>query len=266
MVEVIRPGQIELKVHGLTSEDHGRVPARVFANKLKQLVSILEAADTLANGKLVHTYVLASMHMSEPTAVLAEVPIFEFGAIDFSSAIPTFNQAVESIKTQDSRSERFVDVARRIGLLTSGVESNFGFAEVRTADANVIRIDDFLRRRAAIVNKTHNEPWFSGTVFASFDGMLGYVDARGALPQIKLTLTPGGKEIDCICRREDIEALGDALTKRVRLFGRAIYAGYSPLPIRVEVSSIEPLPPPGNFSRWKGSFKAFEIEPWELES
>ncbi len=236
--------------------------ARVFGNKLRQLVSVLEAADVLANGRLVHTYVLASMHMSEPTAVLAEIPINNDDTAN-TSAIPVFNDAIESIKIQDSRIEHFNSVVRKVTLLTSGVESNFGFAEIRTASPNVVRVDDFLRKRANTAKKTRDEPWFDGVAIGSFDGKLEYIDVRGALPQIKLTLTAGAKEIDCVCRREDIETLGPSLEKRVRIYGRAIYIGSSPLPIRVEVSSIEPVPQPGDFSRWKGSFRPFEIASWE---
>ena len=258
-------GQIELKVHGLTAEEHGRVPARVFANKLKQLVSVLEAADVLTNGRLTHTYVLASMHMSVPTATLAEIPLNN-QEISENSAIPVFDEAIESIKTQNSKIGYFDSVVRRVTLLTSGVDSKFGFAEIRTASPNIIRVDEFLRKRANTAKKNKVEPWFNGAAIASFDGILDYVDARGVLPQIKLTLSAGSKEIDCVCRREDIDTLGNALKKRVRIYGRAIYAGSSPLPIRVEVSSIEAVPQPGDFSRWKGSFRPFEIAPWEHDA
>ena len=73
-MDAIGPRQIELKLHGLTTEDHGRVPGRLFATKLTQLINALEAADTVANGDTIHDYVLAAMHMSEPTAILAEIP------------------------------------------------------------------------------------------------------------------------------------------------------------------------------------------------
>lgn len=96
--------------------------------------------------------------------------------------------------------------------------------------------------------------------------MLDYVDIRGALPQIKLTLSAGGKEIDCICRREDIDTLGDALHKRVRVYGRAIYGSSSPLPMRVEVSSVALVKEAGDFTRWKGSFYPFEQAPWEHDA
>ncbi len=264
-MDEIGPTQIELKVHGLTSQDHGRVPARVFANKLKQLVSVLEAADTFRNGRIMHSYVLASMHMSEPTAVLAEIPLDAQASLA-ESAIPPFRQAIESIKTQDTNIEKLAPIIRKISLLASGAESKFSFAEIKTSGENIVRIDEFLRKRTNSVRRASAEQWFTGAAFGSFDGKLEYVDTRGSLPQIKLLLTAGGKEIDCVCRREDVETLGDALTKRVRIYGRSIYDGSNPLPIRIEVTSIEPVSEGSSFSHWKGSFRPFNELPWESDS
>ena len=260
MEDVLGPRQIELKVHGLSPEDHGRVPARLFATKLNQLVSALEAADTVANGDATHDYVLANMHMSEPTALLKEVPRKDMD--EGQSAIPVFNDAVEGIKTHDARVVRLASVVRRVGLLTSGAETRFGFAEVRTADPSVIRIDDFLRRRAKSARDQGKGSWFDGAVIGSFDGVLDYIDLRGALPQIKLTLSAGEKELDCVCRREDIDALGEALHHRVRVHGRAIYTSAHPLPMRMEVSSIEPIKQHPDFERWKGAFRPFALD-WD---
>lgn len=260
-MDAIRPKQIELKLHGLVREDHGRVPARLFAQKLGQLVSALEAADTIANGDSIHDYVLANMHMSEPTALLAEIPRQpdKIG----SSAIPVFNDAVDSIKVHDvARIARFSTVVRRISTLTGGAESRFGFAEVKTGN-EVVRIDDFLRRRALAAKKGTKGEWYEGVAYGSFDGVLEYVDVRGTIPQVKLTLSAGGKEIDCICRREDVDALGAALSHRVRVHGKCIYTSASPLPMRVEVSSIEPVKPDGDLTRWAGSFRSFAIDSWD---
>ena len=99
-------------------------------------------------------------------------------------------------------------------------------------------------------------------MFGSFDGVLDYVDLRGALPQIKLTLSAGAREIDCICRREDIDALGERLHHRVRVHGRAIYTSADPLPMRVEVTSIEPVKSDPDFMRWKGAFRPFSLD-WD---
>lgn len=263
-MDAIGPKQIELIVHGLVTEDHGRVPARVFANKLKQLVASLEAADVVANGKLVHSYIIVDMHTSQPTALLAEVLASE-DQPQAISAIPIFNDAIDAIKTHDSRIEKLSAVVKRVSLLTSGVEKKFGFAEIRTANSSVIKIDDFLRKRAVQARGDIGAGWYNGAVIGSFDGILEYVDLRGALPQIKLTLTAGGKEIDCICRREDIETLGDRLSQRVRVHGRAIYSATSPLPMRVEVTSVEPIERGQDFSKWKGAFRPFSLSSWDSD-
>lgn len=257
----IGPRQIELKLHGMVREDHGRVPGRLFATKLTQLISALEAADEVANGDMIHDYVLANMHMSEPTAILTEIPreADKFGA----SAIPAFNDAVDGIKAHDTaRILRFSKVVKRISALTGGAETRFGFAEIRTGN-EVIRVDDFLRKRALDARRGTKGPFYEGVAYGSFDGVLAYVDARGSIPQIKLTLSAGGREIDCICRREDIEALGAALNHRVRVHGKCIYMSASALPLRVEVSSIEPVKFDVDLSRWVGAFRPFAIDSWD---
>lgn len=259
----LAPKEIEFKVHGLTTEDHGRVPARVFAAKLTQLVSALEAADAIANGEVKHTYVLAAMHMSTPTALLKEVPIAEID--EGASAIPVFNDALEGIKVHDARITRLAPVVRKISKLTAGVTQSFGFAEIKTDD-NVVRVDDFLRKRSLIARKADKGAWYEGASLGSFDGTLKYVDTRGTLPQIKLVLSAGGKEIDGICRREDIDSIGDALDHRVRVFGRAIYSSTSPLPLRIEVTSIEPVRGSGDLEKWRGAFRPFTIESWGADA
>jgi hypothetical protein len=258
----INRDQLELKVHGLTEADHGRVAGRVFADKLKQVVQALEEADRLANGKIVHEYVLASMHMSEPTAVLAERLVSARGGI---SAIPIFNEAFEAIKANDRRVLDLAPVIKRVQSLTVGVNKKFGFAEIRTSE-NVFRIDDFLKRRAVDARRKSVGVWFDGIAYGSFDGVLRFVDLRGSLPEIKLTLTAGGKEIDCVCRREDIDSLGEVLDRRVRVSGRAIYTSSSPLPMRVEVQSIEPVVRKNDFSKWLGSFEPFDQSDWDVET
>lgn len=261
-MSVINRDQLELKVHGLTEADHGRVPGRVFADKLKQLVLALEEADRLANGKIIHEYVLASMHMSEPTAVLAERLVSAPGG---KSAIPIFNEAFEAIKANDRRVLVLETLIRRVQRLTIGVNKKFGFAEIRTSES-LVRIDDFLKRRALDACRKGSGVWFDGIAYSSFDGVLRFVDLRGSLPEIKLTLTAGGKEIDCVCRREDIDSLGEVLDRRVRVSGRAIYTSSSPLPMRVEVQSIEPICRKNDFSKWLGSFEPFDQSDWGLET
>jgi hypothetical protein len=49
----------------------------------------------------------------------------------------------------------------------------------------------------------------------------------------------------------------------VRVFGRAIYDGKSPLPRRIEVTDFQEVATDADFTKWRGSFNPFEIEDWE---
>ena len=69
------PHETELRLHGLVLDRHGRVPAKVFASKLMQFVSALEAADMFANGRKILTYVIAELHTSQPSVILREEPL-----------------------------------------------------------------------------------------------------------------------------------------------------------------------------------------------
>jgi hypothetical protein len=260
---MLGPKDIEIKIHGLTAEDHGKVPARVFANKLKAMVSVLEAADIIANGELTHNYIMHSMHMSNPTAVLREIPLTATSE-NKNSAIPVFNNAIESIKTNDQGIEKLGPVIKKIALLTGGADKEFSFAEVKAGGDSVVRIDAFLQQRASAIKKSASAPWFDGAVYGSFDGVLKLVDLRGDLPLIKLVLSAGGKEIDCVCRKEDINTLKKDLAQRVVVYGRAIYSSSDPLPKRVEVSSFTLVKEDADFTKWKGSFHPFE-ESWDGE-
>lgn len=114
----------------------------------------------------------------------------------------------------------------------------------------------------AIGVQSEQQHWFSGAAIGTFDGFLHFVDLRGALPEIKLTLSAGGKQIDCVCRDDDVETIRGSLNKRVRITGRAIYDGRSGLPRRVEVISIAPVGEPADFTKWRGSFEPFTAPEW----
>lgn len=114
--------------------------------------------------------------------------------------------------------------------------------------------------------ETRRRKWFEGVVQGTFDGTIKAVDLRGALPEIKLILSAGEEQIDCVCRESDIPKIGTALNQRVRLSGRAIYDQSSPLPIRLEVSDFDILSDHGDFLKWSGSFTPFEIESWPEDS
>ena len=198
-----------------------------------------------------------------PTALLRETCYSDEAAA--SSAIPALHNSIEAIKTRDEVGiNKYASIVRKIGLLASGAEKTFGFAEIETSNKHVVRVDNFLKERVSTASDHIKGKWFAGAVYGSFDGTLRFVDTRGQLPQIKLILSAGGKELDCTCSREDIETLGNILDQRVMIYGRAIYVGSSPIPARVEVSSFQPIKKDADFSKWQGSFHPFE-EIWDGE-
>jgi hypothetical protein len=192
---------------------------------------------------------------------------------DHSSGIAAFEDCVEAITFGEERR------ARMHGTCANQVAkfSPVGYSEVWTGESRVFRVDHFLTQRAkTIVNPLADaslfgqtaalpteRDWFKGVASGSFDGEVKAADLRGALPQVKLLLTAGGAEIDCVCRVENIEDIRAALNRRARVFGRAIYDGKSGLPRRIEVNKINVVSGSRDLTRWKGAFKPFEIETWE---
>lgn len=272
-MEQLAHGEIEFRVHG-PDPSTDEVSAGIFARQLATLVRALRAADKAANGKPAHDYVIARLHTSTPTALLAERPLPKFRGQIFSghSGVNAFADCVSAITMGErDRALAYGSCAKQVSRF-----ARVGYSEIWTPKAKVFRVDPFLTEQAeSIVNpkavKSRPETdaareWFRGVAQGSFDGEVKAADLRGALPQVKLLLTAGGAQIDCVCRAEDIEEIRAALNHRARVSGRAIYDGKGGLPRRVEVSKISIVPRARDFARWKGAFRPFEVEPWEGDS
>jgi hypothetical protein len=277
-MEPLARGQIRFRVLGPdTATDE--VSAGVFAHQLTVLVRALRAADKAANGRPIHDYVVASLNTSTPTALLAERPLVRFRGqmISGHSGIDALEDCVEAVTFgEERRALTYFACVNQIAKF-----SKIGYSEIWTGEARVFRVDTFLTNRARLIlnpvaedkletlNYMIDMPqrdWYKGVAFGSFDGEVKAADLRGALPQITLIMTAGGAEIDCVCRAENIEEIRAALNKRARIYGRAIYDGKSGLPTRIEVSKITVVSGSRDLTRWKGSFKPFEIDTWEENS
>lgn len=269
MSDDLSPGLLRFKVHGPEGSDRREVPAAVFAQKLAILVRALKAADRAMNDGAANEYTIASLNNSSPTAVLRERPMaWPLNVLAPKSGIEGFASCANAVIVGDPAALNFGKCAKEISLLARGAKKGFDYAEVWTDTANVIRVDAFLAERAeASINPEAGRPtvrgWFKGAAIGAFDGVLRMADLRGALPEIKLALSAGGKEIDCVCKGVAIPTIGAALNRRVRVSGRAIYDGNSGLPRRVEVTHIEPVKEEVDFTRWKGAFERFEIPDWD---
>lgn len=270
-MEPLGPGQVMFRIHGPASDGDEPLKGLVFAAKLGALIRGLYEADRAINGVLWHDYSIAKLRSSSPTVILTEQPRPRFeGELQAPSAIDAYDDCAEAIAVGDhERALRYGKCAAYISSLARGANRKFGYAELWTGRERVIRIDPFLVERAkAIVSPQApiaqpDAPWFKGAAHGSFDGTVQVADLRGALPEIRLILSAGGKQIACVCHQDDIEKIRAALNRRVRITGRAIYDGKSGLPRRVEVSDIEILGGEVDFSRWRGAFEPFDLPEWE---
>jgi hypothetical protein len=274
-IEAIQPNQVVFRIHG--PKDAGDVVlADVFAKKLGTLISGLKAADRALNGVSVHQYVIARLQSTTPTVVVDELmvvrdrtPRLESGFAFGLSGIDGFENCADAVTAGDrERALKYGKCAEYIDKLGKDASKLFGYAEIWTAPQHIIRVDPFLHQRAheivapkkalEIADQLGQQRWFKGTAHGSFDGTVLEVDLRGALPQLKLVLSAGGKEIDCIATNDQIEKIRQALNKRVRVFGSAIYDGRSGLPRRIQISDISHVRGDVDFTRWKEAFEPFD--------
>lgn len=269
----LAPGQVRFRMHAADADGREEgISAEVFARKVLNLIGALAAADASTNGRRRYEIVISKLQSSSPTAIFEERVIdWKTPKMDTQSAVLAFSRCVSAIiegKTETVR--QYGKCAAFIARLGAGAKKTFEYAELWVGDQQVYRVDGFLSERArAILENKPEEPGnedadglFSGVAFGSFDGVVQVADLRGGLPAIKLVLSAGQKQIDCVCRAGDVEKIRSALNRRVRIVGRAIYDGRSALPRRVEVSDIEPTAVDADFSKWRASFNPFDIADW----
>ena len=235
-MERFAQNQLKFAIHGPdTTTDE--IPASIFGQKLVQLTSAIAAADIAVNGgKRAHEYVIKELHTSTPTAILKERPIARQQTLlrQKSSGLRGFNECLRAIVGGDgATAARYGACPKRILKLATGAPKLFGYGEIWTEDDQVIRVDPFLADRAAraidadqilTVQTDQMAPlrreWFEGVAQGTFDGAIKAVDLRGALPEIKLILSAGEQQIDCVCREFDIPKIGSALNLKGSPLGR----------------------------------------------
>jgi hypothetical protein len=275
-MDSLAPDQIGLILHPAAGAS--LLDVSVYLRKFAQFHAALAAADKAVNGKHGNKYRVAKLQTSSPKAVLIEEPAnTQYDLEPPRSGIAAFGRCAAAIVEGDVvTAKAYGDCANRIGKLSSGGGSRkFGYGEVWSQNNNVVRIDQFLERRAAEAIRgepaifAHQETpplkWFRGVVDGSFEGTLQAIDIRGSIPECALVVGPSN-QIDCIFNEDHLGKVGSALASksRVRISGRAIYDGRSGLPDRVEIHDIEEIDQRDvDFLHWRGSFEPFQIEEWE---
>lgn len=258
--------KLSFTIHGLPAQND-RVLASIFAQKLASVIRGLRSADTLANGSQIHDYVITELSGGSARVALDEV-VSRHG-LAMQSPVATYANCVDALSHSDfNKASTFGETVEKIASLTKGVGKNFSHAEIEIDDGRAFRVDNFLQQQASRATRLHKEAkratrFFVGTTDATFDGEIQEVDLRGAIPQVKLIMSAGAREIDCILHGFTLDAIRAALKVRARFEGRAVYSGDSALPARLEIRKIVPLHGSNDFRRWRGSFSPFEVLDWE---
>ena len=271
MEEPLRPGMVRLRVHGRPSVGtRDIVDATVFARKLAILIQAIRAATSVYNRRAAFDYAIVGLRRGSATVEVEEIP--RRPSMIQASGVEAFELCVNAVYEGNfERARGFGRCPEYLEKLSRGANEQFGYGELWINGHTLVRVDSFLQDqgRAAMglppkVAAPEEPNWFRGIARSSFVGQILEADFRGALPQGKLILAAGGREIDCVFRDIDVEELRNYLKgPRVRVEGRAIYDGKFGLPRRVEVSLITPLIATGDFARWKGSFDPFDVPAWE---
>jgi len=255
-------------LHGLDVDD-GKVRANIFLSEFKTLLDALVLSDKEQNKRQRHEYVILTLEASSALATLRETraidrrrlrarrPRLETPA---ASSVQFFSTAIQAIYNGDKETRHLPKrLVASVRALAKDAGTRFTHGEIAFAADNVIRIDDYLLRQAdrtilRISGEEIQERYFAGLAFGTFDGVLKEVDARGTLVRGKLILTAGGKELDCVIRKDDIPQVRETFDLRARVEGLAHYDGDSPLPARLDVKRITPVNNDADLTKWKGAF------------
>jgi hypothetical protein len=210
-MESLAPDQIGFVLHPVAGDD--RLDAFVFSRKFGDLLRALAAADKAVNGKRANAYSIARLQSSSPKAIFTEMPAkIQHNLVAPNSGIAAFDRCATAIVEGDAETAMaFGDCANRIVKLSSGsarAGRKFGYGAVWSGRGNVIRIDDFLERRAveavrgepaalAVQTGAHPPKWFRGVIDGTFEGILQAVDIRGTIPECALIVGPSS-QIDCV--------------------------------------------------------------------
>ena len=261
--------KLSFTLHGQEAMNK-RVVASVFAAKILAIVRGLRSADASVNGGRFYEYVIAGLGTGSAYAAFDEVVTSR--KMPVKSAVATYGDCIDALSHSDFRKAlRFGATVDQVAALAEGAGEQFAHGELAIDDGKAFRVDEFLARQADLAKRLRDEDdaglkYYAGTAVGSFDGEIQEVDLRGDLQRVKLILTAGGSEIDCVLRGFTLDQVRAVLGARVWAEGEAVYSGESGLPVRLEISKIAPIKPKANFRRWKGSFAPFELTEWESDT
>lgn len=249
--------EVRLKLFGLAIHN-GLVLADVFAAKLKGLIDALKKADRLKNRRKSYDYLIVDLKAGSAEAAIRESPSTDVA--DRGSGVSYMHYAIHAVYlgVADIEAVPF-DLIEDLAELPKGTGQSFAHGEITFNGGVPIRIDRFFAAQAQRALKPIAEDAletpFKGVSLSSFDGVVKEISHLGRIVEGVLTLTAGGKRINCTFDSADFPNLRDSFDRRARVEGMAYYAGESALPERLDVKRITLLKEKPDLLRWKGALK-----------
>lgn len=252
--------ELTLTIHGLP-EYNEAVDGEVFAAKFQKFMKGLAAADEAANGKRQVRFLISDLSRNTATASVREKPLAaptltKSGMDYYASCLQAIYNDTDAARQFDRK------VVKQISDLNKDVGKTFALGEIKaTVGATLIRIDEFLQKRAARVLadidrlKTGAVAYYTGRAYGAFDGTLKVLDSISANERAVLVLTAGGKSIECMVSHVDTSKLKAAYKNRCVVTGMAHYSGENGFPVRIEATDIEVVVAGEGMARWQGAFK-----------
>ena len=263
-MDVHENNDVSLAIYGFLS-DGGKVRAGVFLREVRSFLSALQSADWIINRSEQHDYFVEDLRKSSDIVQLRETRLRKrrrYHQDRPASAVNAFRRMLTSVyNSEKDANELPTEFIRILNRVTKQAGLAFEHAEIRF-DTEVIRIDDYLHRKVERLLQKEGEEAdklplkrnFAGISYASVDGSLQVADLRGDLVRGTFTLSAGGKEVDCVIRKEDLPSIRVTLGLRVRADVIAHYDGESLLPVRLEIKTLKLVKTDADLGRWQGAF------------
>ncbi len=261
-----KPGELVFTIFG-KDEDGKRVRADVLAAKLPKLLSALREADKLVNFKEIHYHLVTQMKCASATVTFKEIVSASDVPEKPNSADQAFIEVLSRIyEGADARNDQELKVVKKIKSLAVGAGKNFTHEEVSFNNGPVYAVDINVYNKSTIIirnyeSKLANTPaHFRGRSIDDFIGNLNLLhdqNEASLLLRGSLKLDVGGKKLDCEIKRSDIDKFREAFGKRIRAYGRAIYDGSGPLPVKFQLIDFTPFPFTGKLANLQGALSNY---------
>lgn len=252
--------ELTLTIHGLDVFNRD-VDGELFARKFFKFMQGIAEADTAANGKRRHKFLISDLKKNTATASVREQVVT--GTEQTKSSFDFFEDGLSAIYEDAPRARSLPRAFVKYVLdINKDVGQDFAKGEIkRKSTGKVIYIDEFLEARArkvlADINRstTGAIPFYKGVAYGAFDGELRILDSLGGHEKAVLVLTAGGSQINCSISGASDDELRLAWKRRCIVNGLAHYDGESGLPVRLDIRSIQPLDQNAPAIKdWRGAF------------